>query len=282
MRPAVRTGACGTCCLTSCPVWVFGYLNWDTQCCSAIPSTSIIGVTVETRFRARQAHRLELTQRFGRTAGPWLFGGPPPFSTEKQRAGCGRPGGKWKIVCVRNPGSRNSPYTPNARRRDENRAVSSRWYAFATVVLWSSAFVFTKVALLSFFVNRARVPALRHRVPWCSMPCCAARVRMLSWRELPPFTLSGALGFSIYLFIFNKGSETLTAATGCILIATAPIITALMASAVFRERLTQLAWIAHMACVPRVLVLMLWNGAFQSTPGYSGCSGPPLPSVRTT
>ena len=29
-------------------------------------------------------------------------------------------------------------------------AVSSQWYAFATVVLWSSAFVFTKVALLSF------------------------------------------------------------------------------------------------------------------------------------
>lgn len=53
-------------------------------------------------------------------------------------------------------------------------------------------------------------------------------VRMLSWRELPRFTLSGALGFSIYLFIFNKGSETLTAATGCILIATAPIITAYM------------------------------------------------------
>ena len=90
---------------------------------------------------------------------------------------------------------------------------------------------------------------------------------MLSWRELPRFTLSGALGFSIYLFIFNKGSETLTAATGCILIATAPIITALMASAVFRERLTQLAWIALWLAFLGVLVLMLWNGSVSINAG---------------
>ena len=123
-------------------------------------------------------------------------------------------------------------------------AVSSQWYAFATVVLWSSAFVFTKVALLSFsstalgFLRCAIASVVLYAVLRCK------GVRMLSWRELPRFTLSGSLGFSIYLFIFNKGSETLTAATGCILIATAPIITALMASVVFRERLTRLAWIA--------------------------------------
>ena len=90
---------------------------------------------------------------------------------------------------------------------------------------------------------------------------------MLSWRELPRFTLSGALGFSIYLFIFNKGSETLTAATGCILIATAPIITALMASVVFRERLTRLAWIALWLAFLGVLVLMLWNGSVSINAG---------------
>ena len=118
-------------------------------------------------------------------------------------------------------------------------AVSSQWYAFATVVLWSSAFVFTKVALLSFsstalgFLRCAIASVVLYAVLRCK------GVRMLNWRELPRFTLSGALGFSIYLFIFNKGSETLTAATGCILIATAPIITALMASVVFRERFDQ-------------------------------------------
>ncbi|MFQ9367595.1 MAG: hypothetical protein ACLR2P_19050, partial [Bilophila wadsworthia] len=34
----------------------------------------------------RQAHRLELTQRLIRTAGPWLFGGPPPFFDGKAAA----------------------------------------------------------------------------------------------------------------------------------------------------------------------------------------------------
>ena len=146
-------------------------------------------------------------------------------------------------------------------------AVSSQWYAFATVVLWSSAFVFTKVALLSFsstalgFLRCAIASVVLYAVLRCK------GVRMLSWRELPRFTLSGALGFSIYLFIFNKGSETLTAATGCILIATAPIITALMASVVFRERLTQLAWIALWLAFLGVLVLMLWNGSVSINAG---------------
>lgn len=145
--------------------------------------------------------------------------------------------------------------------------VSSQWYAFATVVLWSSAFVFTKVALLSFsstalgFLRCAIASAVLYVVLRCK------GVGMFGWRELPRFMLSGALGFSIYLFIFNKGSETLTAATGCILIATAPIITALMASIVFRERLTRLAWIALWLAFIGVLVLMLWNGSVSVNAG---------------
>lgn len=145
--------------------------------------------------------------------------------------------------------------------------ISSQWYAFATVVLWSSAFVFTKVALLSFsstslgFLRCAIASAVLYVVLRCK------GVRMFGWHELPRFMLSGALGFSIYLFIFNKGSETLTAATGCILIATAPIITALMASVVFRERLTRLAWIALWLAFIGVLVLMLWNGSVSINAG---------------
>ena len=149
----------------------------------------------------------------------------------------------------------------------ETRTISSQWYAFATVVLWSSAFVFTKVALLSFssaalgFLRCAIASVVLYAVLRCR------GVRMLGWRELPRFALSGALGFSIYLFIFNKGSETLTAATGCILIATAPIITALMASFVFRERLTRLAWAALWLAFIGVLILMLWNGSVSINAG---------------
>ncbi|MFR3458061.1 MAG: DMT family transporter [Bilophila wadsworthia] len=159
-------------------------------------------------------------------------------------------------------------------------AVSSQWYAFATVVLWSSAFVFTKVALLSFsstalgFLRCAIASVVLYAVLRCK------GVRMLSWRELPRFTLSGALGFSIYLFIFNKGSETLTAATGCILIATAPIITALMASVVFRERLTRLAWIALWLAFLGVLVLMLWNGSVSINAGVFWMLGAALAIVQ--
>lgn len=139
-------------------------------------------------------------------------------------------------------------------------AVSSQWCAFAAVVLWSLTFVFTRMALLSLsstalgFLYCAIASVVLYAV------LCCKRVRTFGWRELPRFTLSSALGFSIYLFVFNKGSRTLTTAAGCILITTAPIITALMAFVMFRGRLTRLAWIALWLAFLKVLVLMLWNG----------------------
>ena len=150
-----------------------------------------------------------------------------------------------------------------AAEEDMNRNLfaSSQWYAFATVALWSSAFVFTKVALQSF--SSTGLGFLRCAIASVTLYAVlrVKKIGLFGWRELPRFALSGALGFSIYLYTFNKGSETLTATTGCILISTAPIITALLASFLFRERLRAMGWAALLLAFAGVLVLMLWNGA---------------------
>lgn len=135
-------------------------------------------------------------------------------------------------------------------------------YAFLTVTLWSSAFVFTKVALLAF-----TSPALGFlRCLVASVVLCGLlavkRVPLPRLRDVPGLLLSGALGFAIYLLVFNKGSETLTSTTGCIIIATAPLITALLATAFFRERLSPVGWCALCLEFGGVLILMLWNGVF--------------------
>lgn len=149
-----------------------------------------------------------------------------------------------------------------AAEGDMNKSLfaSSQWYAFATVALWSSAFVFTKVALQSF--SSTGLGFLRCAIASVTLYVVLRmkKIGLFGWRELPRFVFSGALGFSIYLYTFNKGSETLTAATGAILTSTAPILTALLAFFLFRERLRMIGWAALLLAFAGVLVLMLWNG----------------------
>lgn len=139
--------------------------------------------------------------------------------------------------------------------------------ALCAVVLWSSAYVFTKVALASF--TPATLAFLRCAVAALALLCVAARRAKGSCRALdwPVFLLSGVLGFSLYLWLFNTGQAGLTAATSCVLISTAPLITAVMAAALLHERLRPSGWLALALAFAGVLILMLWDGTLSLNDG---------------
>lgn len=139
--------------------------------------------------------------------------------------------------------------------------------ALCAVVLWSSAYVFTKVALASF--TPATLAFLRCAVAALALLCVAARRAKGSCRarDWPVFLLSGVLGFSLYLWLFNAGQAGLTAATSCVLISTAPLITAVMAAALLHERLRPSGWLALALAFAGVLILMLWDGTLSLNDG---------------
>lgn len=139
--------------------------------------------------------------------------------------------------------------------------------ALCAVVLWSSAYVFTKVALASF--TPATLAFLRCAVAALALLCVAARRAKSSCRarDWPVFLLSGVLGFSLYLWLFNTGQAGLTAATSCVLISTAPLITAVMAAALLHERLRPSGWLALALAFTGVLILMLWDGTLSLNDG---------------
>lgn len=139
--------------------------------------------------------------------------------------------------------------------------------ALCAVVLWSSAYVFTKVALASF--TPATLAFLRCAVAALALLCVAARRAKSSCRarDWPVFLLSGVLGFSLYLWLFNTGQAGLTAATSCVLISTALLITAVMAAALLHERLRPSGWLALALAFAGVLILMLWDGTLSLNDG---------------
>ena len=103
-------------------------------------------------------------------------------------------------------------------------------YATITIVFWSLAYVFTRLALQVF--SSFSLGFLRYLIASCTLIVIALATKMKPLRllDLPWFFLSGAIGFFLYMICFNQGQATVTAATGSVVIATVPVITALQSS----------------------------------------------------
>lgn len=152
-----------------------------------------------------------------------------------------------------------------------NKAMKSAIFAFITVFLWSSAFPITKFAAAAFTPNVLGL--LR-----CSL---AAVILLIIGRinhihgpkkaiHIPLFLISGGMGFSLYMIFFNSGMLTLTSATSSLIIATTPVLTAIGAALLYRERIKPVGWCAIAAAFMGVAVLLLTD---TSKGGLSGGIG---------
>lgn len=142
-----------------------------------------------------------------------------------------------------------------------NNKIKVNLYAFLTVLLWGSAFPFTRLigdgispyslGLIRCVLAAALLLAIgkagRIRKPFCR-------------RDLLWFFLSGILGFSLYFIFFNMGLETLSSATGSIVTAASPILTAIAVFRLYDERINLIGWISIACAFGGVAVLLLWNG----------------------
>lgn len=132
-------------------------------------------------------------------------------------------------------------------------------YAGITVVLWSLSYVFTRLALQSF--SPFSLGLLRYFFASCFL-AVVLLITKSKWpkrQALGPLILSGACGFFLYMVTFNLGSQTVTAATSCTVIATAPLITMLLARIICKERLTPLQYVSAFLSFLGVAVLTIWN-----------------------
>jgi drug/metabolite transporter (DMT)-like permease len=140
-------------------------------------------------------------------------------------------------------------------------------YAFVTVLLWASAFVFTKIAL-TYYTAEA-IGVLRYVIASLLFISIGIfkKIGFPEKRDIPKFLIAGILGFTLYMITFNQASKSLTAATGSVVIASAPILTALSARIIFKEKIRLLGWIAIIVEFSGILVLTLSNGSISVNAG---------------
>ena len=83
-----------------------------------------------------------------------------------------------------------------------------------------------------------------------------------SKKDFPWFLLAGAVGFFIYIITFNKGQESISASTASVVIATVPVITAVLARFIYSEKLSCIQWGAIIIELIGVCILTLLKGIF--------------------
>ena len=140
-------------------------------------------------------------------------------------------------------------------------------YAMVTIVFWSLAYVLTRLTLQ--FFSAFALGFLRYLVASGALLVIAAMTKMQlpRKRDIPCFLASGGIGFFFYMIAFNQGQATVTAATGSVVIATVPVITALFARFVYGEKLMRFQWCAIAVEFVGVAVLTLMNSTFSVNTG---------------
>lgn len=140
-------------------------------------------------------------------------------------------------------------------------------YAIITIVFWSLAYVLTRLMMESF--TAFSLGFLRYFVASCILVIVAflTKINIPRKADLPKFIASGAIGFFFYIIVFNKGAEIVTSSTGSVVMATVPVITALLARFIFHEVLHTLQWIAIVIEFIGVMILTMFHGVISINVG---------------
>jgi drug/metabolite transporter (DMT)-like permease len=150
------------------------------------------------------------------------------------------------------------------RRRDAPAAFAA---LTAAGMIWGASFVIGKVALLELsvphlmlyrfvFASIAFVPLLLHSKPG---------LQPRDWRVV---AVAAVVGVPVQFLLQFEGLARTTASHAALMIGTAPVLVAVAAFLVLRERLRPIAWIALIAstCGVALIVMHTGNGAVSGRP----------------
>jgi drug/metabolite transporter (DMT)-like permease len=112
-----------------------------------------------------------------------------------------------------------------------------------TVFFWAAAFAGIRAGLESYGPGELALLRLIIASATLALYAVVVRMRLPETRDLPAIFAAGLLAFALYHVGLNFGELTVSAGAASLLINTAPILTALLATAFLGERLKTVGWI---------------------------------------
>jgi len=110
--------------------------------------------------------------------------------------------------------------------------------SLATIALWASAFVGTRLSVR--YLSPEPLALYRYVLASLALGLYAFVIRkepLPAKRDLPFLILTGFIGLTLYMLLFNAAHARITAATGAFLIGSSPIFTSLFSAIYLKERI---------------------------------------------
>lgn len=141
--------------------------------------------------------------------------------------------------------------------------------AFATTALWALGYVMTRVAVEQF--SSEALSFLRYFIAALTLILYGVikKTRLPKWKDVPIFIFGGAVGFAIYVYLINEGSRTLTASVVSFLVSAAPVVTALLARFLLREKIGIKGWVSIGCAFSGIALITYFSGGFDFRSGVA-------------
>lgn len=145
--------------------------------------------------------------------------------------------------------------------------LSQHISALITILLWSLAYVLTRVAVRQF--TPEAIAFLRYLSASVALIIYGfvKRMRLPKLRDVPLFFLGGAIGFAAYVYTFNLGAKTVTASVSSLIISASPIITVALAQVFLREKIGVAGWASVICAFAGVGIITIYSGGFSLDAG---------------
>lgn len=129
-----------------------------------------------------------------------------------------------------------------------------------TVFLWAAAFAGIRAALGSYGPGELALFRLLVASATLALYAAFVRMRLPEIGDLPAIFAAGFLAFALYHVGLNFGELTVSAGAASLLINTAPIFTALLATAFLGERLKAVGWVGMIVSLVGASLLSVGEG----------------------
>ena len=138
----------------------------------------------------------------------------------------------------------------------ENHRLQGHLLAMLTVLVWGTTFVSTKVLLRAF--TPLEIMVARFGLGFVAL-FAAGRglVRPQKWQHELLFALAGLTGVSLYFLMENIALTYISASLVGVIVAAAPLFTALVAAVVLREKLSRWFFLGFVCAIAGVAMTSL-------------------------
>lgn len=132
--------------------------------------------------------------------------------------------------------------------------------AILTVSIWGSTFIATK-SLINHGLTPVEIFTYRFSLAYvCLLAVCHRKMLANSWRDEGFFLLAGLTGGSLYFISENSALEITMASNVSLIVCTTPVLTVLLSSLFFREKLRKGFVIGSLVALSGV-ALVVFNGS---------------------